>query len=195
MEKKEFLRVAIILPICLGLILSIVFFAFFKINSDLLKPVSDGTVFSYHNEQVQAKDEVVKPKNDFELSDFNKNDNLGTITFGTSAVTIRYDADYSNLVSSVSLMPQSNKPGDVGCAYIYAFENNITSSYNKEAVIIDGVFGSHMFKVIDEFDAKSEDDVLKYAPDESRALVVYYQATGGSGLTSKYKAIVYGEVA
>lgn len=187
MKKKEFIQNGIILPIVLGLLLFIAFFFLFRAEFNKIIPISQGTQLVYY-------DTVNNDTAQVDLNNPKKNDCLGTVSFGKTSLELRYDADYSSLSDSASVMPQSAQFGDTGCIYLKMVYANAINFKQASVISVSTNEGEYYYSLVEKQSLKNEYDVLKSAPDADKSLVIYYQDSDGVGLTSNYQALIFKEV-
>jgi hypothetical protein len=190
MKKNDVITNVIIIPLVLGLVFGIAFFLFFKANTDIVLPVNDGTVFAYHDQRSSSSDVVDKSS----LDELVSNDNIGTLTTGKTTLNVKYDADYSNTVGSVSLNDNGCRFGDVGYTYLYAYSGDIKAIDTDDVLSVDSIFGKYKYEYVEQYTANSEYELLSDSPKVKKGLVIYYCESDGAGLSSKYKALVFEEV-
>lgn len=190
MKKNDIIISIIIIPIVLGIVLSVAFFLYFRSNADILLPAADGTVFAYHDEK--NSDSGIVDKSD--LQELAANDNIGTLSSGGTSLVIKYDADYSNLAGSVSLKDGSNAFGEIGCVYLSTYAAPAKGIDASDILSVESIFGNFKYKYVEEYTAESEYEILTEFPDVSRGLVIYYRNSDGAGLTAEYKALVFEEM-
>lgn len=188
MKKKEFIQNGIILPIVSGLLLFIAFFFLFRAEIHKIIPIPQGTQLAYYD---TVNDDTAQ----VDLKNPKKNDCLGTVSFGQSSLKLRYDADYSSLSDSASVMPQSAQFGDTGCIYLKTVYANAINFKQASVISVSTNEGEHYYSLVEKQSSKNEYDVLKSAPNADRSLVLYYQDSDGAGLTSKYQILIFKEVA
>jgi hypothetical protein len=191
MKRNEIITNVIIIPLVLGVVFSIAFFLFFNANSDIVLPVSQGTSFAYHDEHSNGSDVVDKSS----VDEFSSNDNIGSLTIGDVSLTVKYNADYSNNLGCVSLEDNGSALGEIGCSYLSAYAGDIKGIDTDKTLNINSVLGDYQYKYVDEYSADNEYELLSNSPKIEKGLVIYYQQSNGAGLSSKYKALVFEEVA
>lgn len=187
MKKKEILQNALILPLVFGIVVAIIFCIFMNFRIDRLLPVPNDTVFAYHD---SVEENAEKPN----IDALTVNDNIGSITFGKTSLAIRYQADYSNLVGSISMLENSKALNETGFAYFKATSSNAREIKKAEAININSIYGEFNYSLVDEKSFDNEYQATIYAPKMKKGLVIIYQASDGYGLTSKYNALIFEEV-
>ena len=105
MKRKDFLHTAIILPVILGLALCVAFSLFFYLRPQTILPFEQGKTFAYFDE--------TEPSG----APYKKNETVGKLEIGSSVFDLKYDADFSQLGTALSLKKESNLPGETGCLY------------------------------------------------------------------------------
>lgn len=191
MKNKDFVQTTVILPIVSALILSIAFFVFFKCNSDIILPFPQNAVIANHDHLVSDNKRVSDKKT---FDEIKSNDNIGTVSAGDTDYIIRFEADYSNMISSLSLQSESVQFGEIGTVYLSSFYKNGQAFEDADRITIDSIFGNYEYKKADSFTADNEYKILS-SSFKGKTIVIYYQKTDGVGLSSDYQAIVYEEVA
>jgi len=201
--NRDFFKRAAYLPLCIALVLGIVFFAYLKINIENFIPLFNNTQYAYHDEKIEedqkTNKKIVEDVADYEedkdadINSFEKNQCVGVIRAG-SGYPIRYDMDYSKIQTSVSFVKGSAKFGETGFVYIYAGNDNAKEIEKDKSISIGSVYGdkTYRYKGSESFD--SEYKVLSYAPDCKSAVIIYYQDSETAGFTSNFVALVYEEV-
>lgn len=187
MNKKEILQNALILPLVFGVAFAIAFCVFMGFNIDGLLPVPNDTVFAYHD-VIEENDE--KPK----LDNLTKNDNIGAISFGNTGLTLRYEANYSSLVGSVSMVDGSKPLDEIGATYLEATSGNAKEIEKAGRMKINSLYGDFEYRLADKKSFNNRLDVIGYSPRMSKCVIVFYQNSNGNGLTSEYNALVFEEV-
>ncbi len=200
--NRDFFNRAIYLPLCLALILGIALFIYMKFNVDNFIPLYNNTQYAYHDESI---DEESKGKKDAEgvaeyeedknasLDSFEKNQCIGVIRAG-NGYPIRYDMDYTRVMTSVSFVKGSVAFGDTGFVYIYSGNKNAKEIAKEKTLSIGSVFGDKTYRFKESKNFKSEYKVLNFAPDCGSAVILYYRDSETAGFTSNYVALVYEEV-
>lgn len=184
--KKEILKKGIILPLIIGIVLSIAFFLFLS-NADVFNPISDGAVLAYHDEI--GADSTVDSKD--RLTDYSVNDAIGTITSGEDYL-VRYNADYANMISSLSYIDGA-KFGS-GITYLSANSTIASKLADVKFCTYDGPYGRHSYQYRETKKYKGEYSAISDDLDYSNALVVIYQARDKYGISSQYSAMIFEEV-
>jgi hypothetical protein len=190
MKKIDVIVNAIIIPLVLGIIFGVAFLFYFKGNAQDLLPVSAGTELAYHDEY--SSDNTLTDKTDFDS--LVSNDNVGTLTSGSVSLSIKYDADYSNMLNSVSIKEGSDSFGEIGCTYLNVYMSNIQDIDFDDTLTVQTVFGDYKYQFVEKQIADSEYEILTNNPDVKSGLVIYYQNSDGLGLSSKYSVLVFEEV-
>ena len=209
---KEFVKRAVMVPLCMGLVFAVVLCVYFKVNIEKFIPLENNAQYAYHDENILADDDddakkqskaekrkIITEKIDYkedknaDPSTFTKNQCVGVIRAG-AGYGIRYDMDYSKIQSSVSYLPQSVPFGETGFTYIYS-GNKVAKEIAKEKnLAIGSVFGEKHYVFKNEKSFKNEYSVLNYAPECRSAVIIYYRESVSSGFTSNYIVMVYEEV-
>lgn len=188
MDKKEILRNATVIPIIFGIILAIALCFYLNANIEGVLPVPRNTTFAYHDSAIVDASAKVDWEN------LKSNDSIGELEIGETKLALCYEADYSNLIGSVSVAKESAALNNIGCAYLKTTMANAKLFENAKKISIDSEYGSFKYELIDKLEFKNEYQAKIYAPSAPKSLVVYYQASNGVGLTSKYNALVFKEV-
>lgn len=189
--KKDILKKGIVLPLIIGIVLSVAFFIFLR-STATFYPLEKGTAIANHD-AVSVESNMVDKA---DLSACKANDNIGTITVGDESYVVRYNCDYSNMISSISFV-DGVAFGD-GVAYLETTSKIAERVLNSGDVTYNGTFGEHNYTYIasKEYDGKykliSEASNLM---DENNGFILIYQAKENGGLSSKYTALIYEEVA
>lgn len=191
MKKNDFRLNAVILPLVLGIIFGVVFFAAAKPNISRIIPISEGTELAYF-------DEISENRNmadfDGDLSALKSNDLIGTVKILGNDINVKYDCDYSNMPGSLSMSKKGTYFGEVGCVYLSTFSDSGKILKGETEIDIESVFGTYKYKLMGTHKSDNEFKILSTAPDISHALVIYYQESDGAGLSPKYNVLVYEEV-
>lgn len=188
MNKKEILQNAIIFPAIVGAVLAVALCIYLNANIERMLPVPQNTAFAYHDSAIidaSAKDDE---------DNLMKNASIGEVELGQTKLALCYEADYSNLVGAVSVKKESTSFDKVGCAYLKTTMANAKLFEDAKNIGIDSEFGSFKYQLIDKLEFDSEYQATVYAPSVAKSVVVYYEASDGAGLTSKYNALVFKEV-
>lgn len=191
MKTNNLIVSIIILPILFGIAFGTVFTVTAKQNVSRIVPFIEGTQFAFHD-KLKSSDNMVEFDGD--LSTLKSNDYIGTIKILGNNLNIKYDCDYSNMISSLSMNKQNSHFGDVGCVYLRAFSDSAKVLEGETEIDIESVFGTYKYKLIGQHKSDNEFKILSTAPPVSKALVIYYQISDGAGLSSKYNVLVYEEV-
>lgn len=186
MDKKDILQNAIIIPAVVGVVLAVCLCFYLNSNIQNVLPVPQDTAFAYHDSNADSSE--------VDTNNLNSNDLIGHIEFGKSRLEIRYDADYSKYVGSVSMQDGSTDFSKIGSAYLKTTTANAEIIKSENKIIIDSVYGKFEYEKIDELEFENEYQATVYAPKAPKSLVLYYQKSSGAGLTSNYKALIYKEV-
>lgn len=187
MNKKDILQNAVIIPIAAGLVLAVAFFLYLNANSSHMLLLPKDTILAYH-------DSIGNEGINDDAEKLEINDAFGEVLIGKQSLTLRYNADYSNLAGSLSMVEGSDLLDSVGCTYFEATNANLSRIKDNGSLEIKGDLGNYRFRIIDEVIADSEYEVLAISPDMPKSIVVFCQQSNGVGLTSKYKALVLEEV-
>lgn len=187
MNKKDILQNAVIIPIVAGLVLAIAFFIYLNANSGKMLLLPSDTVLAYH-------DRLGNDRINDDAEKLEANDAIGEALIGNQRINLRYNADYSNLAGSLSMVDGGDSLNNVGCTYFEATNANLSRIKENGSLEIKSDLGDYRFRIIDEVIADSEYEVLEIAPDMPKSIVVYCQQSNGVGLTSKYRALVLEEV-
>lgn len=188
--EKRFVKIAIILPISVGLILSLVFFLYVFVSTDSFVPISKNTVISYYDTKADTEDVVDKTK----VSELEADDCIGYLR-SNSTSPILFNCSYSNLESALSFVPGSAVFGDIGYVYIYTSSRNLSNISKSEPLEVKSIFGENKYRFVEEKMFQDEYGAMTYAPDTDRALIIYAHPDGQVGISSKYRALVFEEVA
>lgn len=179
MKRKDFLHTAIILPVILGLALCVAFSLFFYLRPQTILPFEQGKTFAYFDE--------TEPSG----APYKKNETVGKLEIGSSVFDLKYDADFSQLGTALSLKKESNLPGETGCLYAYALGNSLKTDAAADEIVLTTANGEQRFALDKTVTASSENEVLSLAPDCKNSLVVYYEKTASVGFSSKYTTLIY----
>ena len=179
MTRKDFLHTAIILPVILGLALCVAFSLFFYLRPQTILPFEQGKTFAYFDE--------TEPSG----APYKKNETVGKLEIGSSVFDLKYDADFSQLGTALSLKKESNLPGETGCLYAYALGNSLKTDAAADEIVLTTANGEQRFALDKTVTASSENEVLSLAPDCKNSLVVYYEKTASVGFSSKYTTHIY----
>lgn len=188
MKKKEALQNAIILPIATGLILAIFLCVYFNSNFQHIIPVPQNTVLAYHDSM------IIDSSAKAEWDELTPNASIGDIELGNTTLALCYEADYFNLVGSVSVLKESTAFNEIGSAYLKTTTENAKLFQTSKDISVNSEYGSHKYKLADELEFNNEFEVKSYAPSLPKSLVVYYQGSNGAGLSSTYNAMIFEEV-
>lgn len=175
MNKKEILHNALILPLTFGIVFAIAFCVFMKFNIAGLLPVPNDTAFAYHDS----------------IDEDNK---IGSASFGSTTLEVRENASYSSLAGALSVTEGSKSFGEIGCVYLKTTAMNAKDIKSAGKMEISLNSDSFSYKLIERKSFDNELEAISYAPEVSRSVVVYYQASSGVGLASEYNALVLEEV-
>lgn len=189
--NKDFFRKVIAVPAIMAIVLGIALFIFFKVNIENFIPLYNDTQYAYHDTLVD--DIEFKEDKNASVDSFKKNQCIGLIRAG-EGYPIRYDMDYSNIITSVSFVKGSAKFGDMGFTYLYAGNNNAKAISKDNSFVISSIFGEKTYKFKSKQSFDSEYKTLNYTPDCESAVIIYYHDSATAGFTSKYIAMVYEEV-
>lgn len=179
MKRKDFLHTAIILPVILGLALCVAFSLFFYLRPQTILPFEQGKTFAYFDE--------TEPSG----APYKKNETVGKLEIGSSIFDLKYDADFSQLGTALSLKKESNLPGETGCLYAYALGNSLKTDAAADEIVLTTANGEQRFALDKTVTASSENEVLSLAPDCKNSLVVYYEKMASVGFSSKYTTHIY----
>lgn len=199
--KKDILQKGIILPLIIGIVLAVAFFIFLR-GTNVFQPLADNTIVAYHDDvnasaEMVSVDNINKCKINDNIGTLSAVDNsIGTLTSADDSYMVRYKADFANMISSVSFV-DGVAFGD-GVAFL-----EVTSEIGERIVSFgdvtyNGTFGEHKYTYVasKEYDGKyklmSEASNLM---DENNGFILIYQEKENGGLSSKYVALVYEEVA
>lgn len=192
MKRKELILTAVVMPLAIGLILSIVFVMIAKPSISKVLPIDEGTAFAYHD-NLDSNSETVSQ--DVDIADLKANDVIGTVKILGNDMNIKYNCDYSNTINSLSFNQQNCRFGDIGCVYLETNHNSAKIIEGESELDIESVFGTYKYQLVEQYKADNEFKILSSVPNYSKAMVIYYQNTNGAGLSSSYTALVYQEVA
>ena len=210
--NKEFLKSAIMMPLCVAFVLAVILSIYFKLNIDKFIPMDNNTQYAYHDLKDEDVDELFSgSKNDdkkentlvdninykedknADPASFKKNQCIGVIRVG-KGYGIRYDMDYSRIQVSVSYLPNSVPFGETGFTYIFC-GNTVGKEIKKNNNLsIGSVFGDKNYVFKSEESFNSEYEAQTFAPICESAVIIYYRESENAGFTSKYIAMVYEEV-
>ncbi len=169
--KKEILIKGLLIPLIIGLLLSITFLCF--TDSSIFSPVSRNATIAYHNDEKGAKP-------------------IGTLSFDKTSLNLYEKAGYSDFVHGASV-EQGSGIGEIGCSYIKLFQNNAKTLLNRDITVTLKDL-EHYYSYDSSFLADSEFSVLLNKPDMKKCIILYYQKSNGIGFSDKYEALVYKEV-
>lgn len=182
---KEFIKRGVVLPlICAALVCAVSLMIFTK-NSDSLSPFAKGGVISYYDD-VQPLNETVSLDGAESFDELESNSLIGT----AGDVELRYDADYSALNNSASIACGSALPSQNGCMYIkttYA----LSGSFYVNSFTLQTSLGKTEYSFYDELTVSSEQEALSISPALKKSVVVYFQTSDGSGLSSDYSVYIF----
>lgn len=184
--KKEILQKGVVLPLIIGFALAVAFFIFLH-ETDLIKPISDGAQVAYHD-QLGADSVAVKRD---KISEYSTNDCIGTITAGEDYL-VRYNADYSNMISSFSFV--DGQEFGKGVTYLCANSTLADAVKKTKFCTYDGPFGRHSYQYRESKEYYGVYSAIEDKQDYPLGLVVIYQPKQGNGISSTYKALIFEEV-
>ncbi len=179
--KKDFVLKGVVLPVVLAAVTGALLFLNLNNNAAKAFPVADG-------QSLAAYDEL-KP-------DETVNDALAPNVFMGKLISegeldLRYEADYSNLLSCASVCKGSAEFGRTGCIYIKLNTNNVSQISTSEPLTITDSKGEYTYEFVGEKLVSNETEALSLAPPYENSVVVFYRVTKGLGLTDDYYALTY----
>ncbi|MGN0458937.1 MAG: hypothetical protein ACI4IL_08200 [Eubacterium sp.] len=169
--KKEILIKGIAVPFAIGLLLAVAFF--FAFDSQYICPVEEKTVIANHDDTDRANE-------------------IGTLSFDKSTLTLYEKASYSDFVQGASI-EQGTGVDQTGVTYIKVFQNNIKTLMERD-ITVTTKDSEHYYSYVGAYSANSEYAVLLNKPAMKNGIVLYYQKSDGIGFSDKYEALVYKEV-
>lgn len=187
MNNKDFLHKAIILPAVTGIVFAVLLFSYINANMASLLPVAQNTVLAYH-------DSIGGDNGEVDADNLKQNDIIGTASFGTQKLNIRYEADYSNLMGSLSLTENSTTFEKIGCAYLKTTASSAKLIAEEGRIQVESIYGSYEYMLSDEMHADNEYQIVTHSPKAPRSLVIYCRYSNGAGFTSGYKMLIFKEV-
>lgn len=185
--KKDILQKGIVLPLIIGVVLAVAFFAFLR-STDMFDFVNHNTVIAYHDTVVESPQLAQHDH----ISDYCTNDYIGTITANGESAMVKYHADYSNTTGSFSLVDGAGFGN--GINYLLANYDVAQMLEQDGKFTYSGSFGDHSYKLADTKEYSSEHALLADNHNIGNGVVVYYQLRSGNGLSSDYRALLFEEV-
>ncbi|MBQ7740815.1 MAG: hypothetical protein IJT65_06255 [Eubacterium sp.] len=185
--KKYFILKAVIFPLAAAVILGAFCFFVISSNVDSIVPYERGCeVLSF--DDTRLSDEMISADDYAGETSLRKNDLIGSF----ENLDLRYNADYSVLNSSASLVDHGVLPSEDGCSYIRLGARNALEA--GKTVSVEDVLGNTKYKLEKEKTVSNENEVFSIAPSCKNSLVVYYSDADGVGLTSRFRVMIYKEV-
>lgn len=179
--KKDFRNAAIILPAILTVILFIAFFVCMSVMDNCI-PFSDGETVAYFDSAVSDKEA------------YSDNSLCGSISCEKAETDIIYNADYSNMNGSASLIPDGARPGETGCVYIKMLPSDIkpfAKASSGKSVTVNAQNKKYIYTYAYKFTSKSEYKITSENPDVSKAMIIYSLTPKGAGISDDYTAYVF----
>ena len=189
MDKKFFGRV-ILLPLLTGIVIALVFSAVMNTCIDSILPFNRGTVIAMHDGSGDALDMDEGETANWHLSELNDNALIGTV----GDLSLRYNADYSLMNETASVMPASAEWDKPGCLYLKILAKEALKFGDTVTVSVP-FYGDRQFEFVEEYTVSGERAALSVAPAYPGSMVIYYRITNGIGLSSQYGVMIYREVA
>ena len=189
MDKKFITRV-ILLPLLTGLVLGGAFTVFMNSRIDEVLPFNKGAVIAMHDGSADEAETNEDVADNWHFSELDKNTPVGTV----GDLSLRYDADYSLMDGTASVMPGSAEWGQPGCLYLKILAKEALYFGDNVTVSVP-FYGERQFEYVKEYTVSGEQAALSAAPAYDGSMVIYYRITGGIGITSDYGVMVYREVA
>lgn len=184
--KKDILQKGIILPLIIGVILAFAFFIFLR-DTTAFQPVAEKTQIAFHDDKSVDNEMVVR--DDLKLC--RENDNIGSIIAGDDSFIVRYNADYSNMINSVSFVDGAAF-GD-GVSYLEITSDIVDKIMSAEILSYSGTFGEHRYMYAGSKNYSGKYAVTADLPEINKGIVFIYQAKDNGGLSSKYTALFFEE--
>lgn len=174
----------VVIPVVMGVILCIV--SFFALRStDAYLPIGQGTVLAYHNSLPHKADDVKSIK---------ENSIIGSIELSKKQFNLVFENDYSNMKDSFSMLKGSNSPNEYGCVYVKTISSNADAVSKSSKMSLKTLYGNFNYKLADSFTENSEYKIMSYSPRAKKSVIVFYQMSNGTGISSDYEVYVFEEV-
>ena len=186
---KDFLKKGVILPLACAAGACVILTAGLSLNYEKLMPLSADSVISYY-EDTELSEETADISQITSFDELEANTLIGTV----GDVTIRYNAEYSALKTNASVVVNSALPSETGCMYLKT-TSALSGNFDVNSFTFTSGDTRIEYRYVDEFNADNEEQVLATAPELEHAMIVYYQISNASGLSSNYRALIFEEVA
>lgn len=196
--KRTFIQKAVIAPLVIGAVTAVLFFSMLPIVSVLI-PVSKQNIvmadFEQGLQEIAIDYSSVKTDGELKKADallYESNKATGLINVNGKEIPLVYNADNSVLSGAISILPEGNYIGEIGCAYAYGFKSvlDIASFQVGQNVEVKTNYGSYVFSVSNIRTVPSEQSIYSMNTGVKRGLVLYTNTNNGFGVSSSFSAVV-----
>lgn len=194
--KKKFLKNAIIIPIVIAVVITILFFLSFNAIADALIYKQDKIVLSDYSyaqlseaQEIPSENGSVSKSNIMSVKD---NTVIASADFGGQAMKVVYKANELNSSGNLSLNGDIVF-GERGVCYLFCNRKdnkNIRMLNKNDIVNIDTFYGDCSYRVVKITECKNEAQLSKVADSMSKALVLYTDSNMNVGVNNTYYAVV-----
>lgn len=194
--KKKFLKNAIIIPIVIAVVMTILFFVSYNaVTDNLIYKQGRISLSDYSNAQLSQAEEIISENGSVSKSDImplKDNTIIGTADFDGQAMQVVYKANEVNSSGNLSLNGDILF-GEAGASYLYCNKKDnkdIRMLGKNDIVSINTFYGDFSYRVVQIASCKNEAQLDRVADSMSKALVLYTDSNTSVGLDNNYCAVV-----
>lgn len=184
--KKDILSKGILIPFCIGIVVTIAVFCTFLGMRNFI-PVNNNTAIAYFDNGEDNKSNNIDAS-----TQLKENQIIGDLYFSEIKLNIRYKSEYSDMANSVSVVDGSLFD-KAGICYIEVLKNLIPNVETQNAIVTVGN-DSNRYRYVETISANNRNDIMLYNGKVKKGIVLFYQKTEQYGFSSKYEAMVFEEV-
>lgn len=194
--KKKFLKNAIIIPIVIAVVMTILFFVSYNAVADnLIYKQGRISLSDYSYSELSEAEEIMSENGSVNKSDImsvKDNTVIATADFDGQAMPVVYKANEVNSSGNLSLNGDIFF-GEAGvcCLYCNRKDNkNIRMLSENDTINIDSFYGDYSYRVVQVTACENEAQLGRVADSMSKALVLYTDSNTSIGINNSYCVVV-----
>lgn len=186
--KKDFIVSITVLPLVLGVIITIACVSFFSLHFEVFSPVYEGVTLSDFEQSADTSKVVDK-----DFSAIEPGDCIGKITTQNEIMLVA-DAPQHQLGDVVSYKIGSAEFGKSGYIYMQTDSKNLKRLKDEISFSASGCFDKQDYVLVDTKRFDSEDALMAYTPDIAKCAIIYAFDSTSAGVKSSCTALIFEEV-
>lgn len=194
--KKKFLKNAIIIPIVIAVVMTILFFVSYNaVANNLIYKKNRISMSDYSYSKLAQAEEIMSENGSVSKSDsWSVKDNtvIATADFNGQVMQVVYKANELNSSGNLSLNGDILF-GEAGVCRLYCNRKdnkNIRMLGENDIVSINTIYGDFSYRVVQITSCKNKAQLERVADSMSKALVLYTDSNTSIGLDNSYYTVV-----